>query len=64
RELYRREGGKGAEPLLKMSWSYKRPDHPESAEVAKENNGVALADLYDPNGNLLAKKGELLSSFA
>ncbi len=64
REMYRTEGGKGSEPLLKMSWSYKRPDHPESAEVAKENNGVALADLYDPNGNLLAKKGDLLSSFA
>ncbi|MDR6257316.1 formate dehydrogenase-N alpha subunit [Klebsiella variicola] len=64
RELYRREGGKGAEPLLKMSWSYKQPDHPESAEVAKENNGYALADLYDQNGALLAKKGQLLNSFA
>lgn len=64
RELYRREGGKGAEPLLKMSWSYKQPDHPESEEVAKENNGYALADLYDGNGVLLAKKGELLNSFA
>jgi formate dehydrogenase-N alpha subunit len=33
-----------------MSWSYKQPDHPESEEVAKENNGYALADLYDSNG--------------
>ncbi len=48
--------GKGAEPLLKMSWRYKQPDHPESEEVAKENNGYALADLYDQNGTLLAKK--------
>ncbi len=56
RELYRTEGGKGAEPLLKMSWRYKQPDHPESEEVAKENNGYALADLYDQNGTLLAKK--------
>ncbi|NYY80217.1 hypothetical protein DMH27_04160 [Raoultella planticola] len=64
REMYRREGGKGAEPLLKMSWSYRQPDHPESEEVAKENNGYALADLYDSNGILLAKKGQLLSSFA
>jgi hypothetical protein len=23
-----------------MSWSYKQPDHPESEEVAKENNGL------------------------
>ncbi|UMX78811.1 hypothetical protein MJ575_15835 [Klebsiella pneumoniae] len=35
RELYRTEGGKGAEPLLKMSWRYKQPDHPESEEAAK-----------------------------
>ncbi len=39
-----------------MSWRYKQPDHPESEEVAKENNGYALADLYDQNGTLLAKK--------
>jgi formate dehydrogenase-N alpha subunit len=32
--------------------------------VAKENNGYALADLYDANGALLAKKGQLLNSFA
>ena len=62
--MYRTEGGKGAEPLLRMSWNYKQPDHPESEEVAKENNGVALADLYDANGTLLAKKGQLLNSFA
>ncbi len=64
RDLYQREGGKGVEPLMRMSWDYKQPHHPESEEVAKENNGVALADLYDTNGNLLAKKGDLLNSFA
>ncbi|KAA9985005.1 formate dehydrogenase, partial [Escherichia coli] len=55
---------KGAEPLLKMSWNYKQPDEPHSEEVAKENNGYALEDLYDANGTLLARKGQLLSSFA
>jgi formate dehydrogenase-N alpha subunit len=64
RELYRTEGGKGVEPLLKMRWDYKQPDKPEAEEIAKENNGYALEDLYDQNGVLLAKKGELLSSFA
>ena len=64
RELYRAEGGKGVEPLLKMRWDYKQPDRPEAEEVAKESNGYALEDLYDPNGALLAKKGDLLSSFA
>ena len=64
RELYRTEGGKGVEPLLKMGWHYKQPDRPESEEVAKENNGYALADLFDANGAPLAKKGQLLNSFA
>ena len=64
RRLYHAEGGKGVEPLMKMSWNYKQPHEPESEEVAKENNGYALADLFDANGNLLVKKGELLDSFA
>nr|WP_307773457.1 formate dehydrogenase-N subunit alpha [Providencia stuartii] len=64
RELYEQEGGKGRDPLMQMRWNYKRQFHPESEEVAKENNGVALVDLYDADGNLQAKKGELLSSFA
>jgi formate dehydrogenase-N alpha subunit len=64
RRLYREEGGKGAQPLMKMRWDYKQPHEPESEEVAKENNGYALADLYDAHGTLLVKKGELLSSFA
>src|SRR5699024_10612718 len=62
RELYEQEGGQGVDQLMKMSWDYKQPFNPESDEVAKENNGVALDDLYDANGNLQAKKGELLSS--
>ncbi|WP_348251166.1 hypothetical protein, partial [Salmonella enterica] len=42
----------------------KQPDEPHSEEVAKENNGCALEDLYDANGTVLARKGQLLSSFA
>ena len=64
RTMYQNEGGAGAEPLLKMGWRYEQPGHPESEEVAKENNGYALADLYDANGTLLAKKGQLLDTFA
>ncbi len=64
RQLYASEGGKGAEPLMRMHWDYKQPFHPESEEMAKENNGIALVDLYDADGNLQAKKGQLLNSFA
>ncbi len=64
RSLYREQGGVASDPVLNMTWDYKLPDGPESEEVAKENNGYALADIYDADGKLLVKKGELLDSFA
>ena len=64
RQMYRAEGGKGIEPLMKMGWNYHQPDKPESEDIAKENNGYALEDLFDASGTLLAKKGQLLDSFA
>ncbi len=63
--LYHKEGGKAPlEPFEAMSWNYANPLEPKAEEVAKENNGYALEDLYDANGNLILKKGQLLSSFA
>jgi formate dehydrogenase-N alpha subunit len=64
RTLYREKGGKASEPVLNMTWDYTLPDRPESEEVAKESNGYALADLFDTDGTLLVKKGQLLDSFA
>ncbi|MBW9883845.1 formate dehydrogenase, partial [Escherichia coli] len=57
-------GRKGGKPLMKLNWNYEQRHEPEADEVAKENNGYALEDLYDANGVLMAKKGQLLSSFA
>ncbi len=62
--LYEQEGGQGMESLKAMSWNYENPLEPRAHELAKENNGYALEDLYDTNGNLIAKKGTLLDSFA
>ncbi|PZP26013.1 formate dehydrogenase-N subunit alpha [Pseudomonas kuykendallii] len=64
RELYQQEGGTCPEPLLKLDWHYHDPKSPHSEELAKQINGYALADLYDDSGKPIAKKGELLSSFA
>lgn len=63
-ELYHKEGGRGIKPFEAMSWNYKAPHTPTPAELAQENNGFALADLVDEKGNVIVKKGELLSSFA
>ncbi len=48
RELYRKEGGTFAEPILNLDWSYLRPDEPGPDELAREFNGKALADVTDP----------------
>ena len=63
-ELYKKEGGRGIESFEAMTWNYNIPHAPSSSELAKEVNGYALEDLYDANGNLMYKKGQLLNSFA
>ena len=47
RELYQKEGGKFPDPILNLRWPYTTPQNPSLAEVAKEINGQALADLTD-----------------
>ncbi|MEC5343533.1 formate dehydrogenase-N subunit alpha [Brenneria populi] len=64
REMYAKEGGANPEPVLNMAWNYLNPEDPSPEEVAKEGNGYALADLYDDRGNLVLKKGQLLSDFS
>ena len=49
RELYQKEGGKFPDPILNLAWPYTNPQNPSLAEVAKEINGKALADLTDPD---------------
>ncbi|MBJ8887925.1 formate dehydrogenase-N subunit alpha [Citrobacter sp. FDAARGOS_156] len=64
RELYQQEGGANPQPLLNIAWNYKDPYDPHPEEIAREANGQALEDLYDDKGQLIAKKGQQLSSFA
>ncbi|WP_409311020.1 formate dehydrogenase-N subunit alpha [Pectobacterium sp. B1J-3] len=64
REMYEKEGGANPEPLLNMAWNYLNPEDPSAEEVAREGNGYALADLHDEQGNLILKKGQLLSDFS
>ena len=53
-----------ANPVSYTHLDYAQPHSPSSVELAKELNGYALEDLYDPNGNLMYKKGQLLNGFA
>ena len=64
RALYQKEGGKFPDPVLHATWAYTDPQHPSLAEVAKEINGKALADLEDPKTKQELKAGQQLPGFA
>ena len=64
REKYQKEGGKFADPVLKLSWNYTNPYNPSLAEVAKELNGKALGDVSDQKTNTTIKADQQLPGFA
>jgi len=63
REKYQKEGGKFPDPIVHASWSYTNPNNPSLAEVAKEINGKALADVTDEKTNTTIKAGQQLPNF-
>ncbi len=64
REMYRKDGGAFADPLLNLTWDYIDPLDPDPEEMAKEMNGRALVDLKDASGQTLVKAGQQLDGFA
>jgi formate dehydrogenase major subunit len=66
RDLYRKEGGAYADPILNLTWDYANPNEPTAAELAKEINGKALADLHDPKdkSKVVAKAGQQVLNFS
>jgi formate dehydrogenase major subunit len=64
RELYQKEGGKFPDPIFNATFTYTNPWNPSLAEVAKEINGKALADITDPKTNTTIKAGQQLPGFA
>jgi formate dehydrogenase major subunit len=63
RQLYEKQGGKGAEAFLNVSWNYKDPLAPTADELLKEINGRALSDLKDAEGKVTRAAGSQLASF-
>jgi formate dehydrogenase major subunit len=64
RDLYKTDGGKFPDAILNLTWNYTTPSSPSLAEVLKEINGKALADLEDPATKQQIKKGQQLPGFA
>jgi formate dehydrogenase major subunit len=64
RDLYKKEGGKFPDPILNLTWPYIDQQHPALADLAREINGKALADLTDPATQQVVKSGQQLPGFA
>ena len=64
RDLYKKDGGKFPDPILNLTWNYSDRLNPPLAEVLKELNGKALADLEDPATKQQIKAGQQLPGFA
>ena len=66
KKLYQAEGGANPAPILDLTWAYADPDEPTPAELAKEVNGYALADQFDPKDatKVTIGKGKLLLNFS
>jgi formate dehydrogenase major subunit len=64
RDLYKKEGGAFPDPILNLTWAYTDPGNPSLAEVAKELNGKALADVEDPATKTVMKAGQQLPGFS
>ena len=64
RDLYQKEGGKFPDAILNAWWPYTDRKNPSLAELAKEINGKALADVTDPKTNQTFKAGQQLAGFA
>ncbi len=64
RELYKKDGGKFSDPILKLSWSYTNPSNPSLAEVLKEINGKTSVDAEDPVTKVQLKAGQQVPGFA
>jgi len=64
RELYKKEGGKFPDPILKLTWGYTDPNNPSLAEVLKEINGKTFVDAEDLVTKQQLKAGNQLPGFA
>lgn len=72
REMYAKEGGAFPDAIAGMAWDYVQPNVPSPAELMREINGKALADVLappDPKDPIapravLVKAGQQLPGFA
>lgn len=60
--LYQAEGGVFPDPILNLRWPYTQPDRPALADIAREINGQAIADVTDATGQVI-RAGQQVPGF-
>jgi formate dehydrogenase major subunit len=65
RDLYKKEGGAFADPIVDLNWPYSRAELPSAEELAKEISGSAVEDVPDPKDptKKLLTAGQQLDGF-
>ena len=66
KEMYKTDGGAFPDPIVNLNWPYADPGEPSPQELAKEMNGSALGDVFDPKDatKVIVQKGKQLDGFA
>ncbi len=64
--LYKKDGGKFPDPIMKLSWNYGEGHEPDVHQVAKEINGYFTRDtkIVDKDKTLEFKAGDQVPAFA
>ncbi len=65
KELYRKEGGAFADPLLNVHWPYRDAQDPKADEIARELNGYVVETVRDPADptKVLLEQGKQVAGF-
>ncbi|MEL6078879.1 hypothetical protein, partial [Stenotrophomonas maltophilia] len=63
--MYEKDGVAWWVPVLDKEWNYDKREVPSHEELAMENNGKALTDVFEPKDptKLVRKPGEQFAAF-
>lgn len=66
KDLYKKQGGKFPDPIMKLSWNYGTEEEPDVHKVAKEINGYFTIDksIQDKEKTIEYKAGQQVPAFA
>jgi len=62
--MYKKDGGKYPEAMMKLTWNYSNPRNPSAEEILKEVSGRTATEILDPKTKeVLVKAGGQVAGF-